>query len=54
MATIFWLCIYGVHIGEYDWTVCVRWRCSLMSNYFDHLFVFIVFLLIGEGMLLLC
>ena len=24
--------------GEYDWTVHVRWWCSLMSNYFDHLF----------------
>jgi len=24
--------------GEYDWTVCVRRRCGLMSNYFDHLF----------------
>jgi len=23
--------------GEYDWTVHVRWRCGLMSNYFDHL-----------------
>jgi len=23
--------------GKYDWTVCVRQRCNLMSNYFDHL-----------------
>jgi len=23
--------------GEYDWTVRVRRRCGLMSNYFDHL-----------------
>jgi len=23
--------------GEYDWTVHVRRRCSLMSNYFDYL-----------------
>jgi len=25
--------------GEYDWTVRMRRRCGLMSNYFDHLFV---------------
>jgi len=24
--------------GKYDWTVHVWWRCSLMSNYFDHLY----------------
>ena len=23
--------------GQYDWTVCLRPRCSLMSNDFDHL-----------------
>jgi len=23
--------------GEYDWTVRLRRRCGLMSNYFDHL-----------------
>jgi len=23
--------------GTYDWTVHLRWRCGLMSNYFDHL-----------------
>jgi len=23
--------------GEYDWTVRLRRRCDLMSNYFDHL-----------------
>jgi len=23
--------------GEYQWTVHVRWRCGLLSNYFDHL-----------------
>jgi len=23
--------------GEYDWTICARWRCGLMSNYSDHL-----------------
>jgi len=23
--------------GKYDWTVCVRWQCSLMSNYFNQL-----------------
>ena len=24
--------------GKYDWTVSVQWRCSLTSNYFNHLF----------------
>jgi len=32
------------HIGtppdEYDWTVRLRWRCGLMSNFFDHLLFF--------------
>jgi len=23
--------------GKYDWTICLRRRCGLMSNYFDHL-----------------
>jgi len=23
--------------GEYNWTIRLQWRCSLMSNYFDHL-----------------
>jgi len=23
--------------GEDDWTVHVRWRCGLVSDYFDHL-----------------
>jgi len=23
--------------GKYDWTICARWRCGLMSNYSDHL-----------------
>jgi len=27
--------------SEYDWTVRLRWRCGLMSNYFDHLFLFL-------------
>ena len=27
---------------EYDWTVRVQQRCSLMSNNFDHLFAFVV------------
>ena len=26
-----------VQPGEYDWTVCLQQRCSLMSYYFDHL-----------------
>jgi len=40
MATIFWLSIYGCTLAppsESDWTVRVRQRCGLMSNYFDHL-----------------
>jgi len=40
MATIFWLSILectSAPPGECDWTVCVWRRCSLMSNYFDHL-----------------
>jgi len=35
-----WLSTYGVHIvatREYDWTVRVRRRCGLTSNYSDHL-----------------
>jgi len=34
-------CIYGVTLappGEYYWTVRLRRRCGLMSNYFDHFF----------------
>jgi len=27
--------------GKYDWTIHLRWRCSLMSNYFDHLFTYV-------------
>jgi len=27
--------------GEYDWTVRVLRRCGLMSNYFDHLFIYV-------------
>jgi len=30
--------IYGYTPGEYDWTVRLRRRCGLMSNYFDHLY----------------
>jgi len=39
MATIFWLsmgCTLAPPV-DYDWTVHVRRRCDLMSNYFDHL-----------------
>ena len=43
VATIFWLSIYvGCTLappGEYNWTIHVQWRCSLMSNYFVHLCV---------------
>jgi len=28
--------------GEYDWTVRLRRRCGLMSNYFDHLLKVII------------
>ena len=34
--------------GEYDWTVHVRQRCCLMSNYFDHLLMLSFFLLFGR------
>jgi len=40
MATIFGFLYMGCTLappGEYVWTVRVRQRCSLMSNYFDHL-----------------
>jgi len=30
--------------GEYDWTIDVRWRCGLMSNYFDHLLLLLLLL----------
>jgi len=42
IATIFCLTV-GCTLtspGEYDWTVRVRRRCGLMSNYFEHLFFF--------------
>jgi len=28
--------------GEYDWTVRLQRRCGLMSNYFDHLFIYLL------------
>jgi len=28
--------------GEYQWTVCVRRRCGLLSNYFDHLLLLLL------------
>ena len=28
--------------GEYDWTVHVLRRCGLLSNYFDHLVIYLV------------
>jgi len=33
------MCTWGTlsPSGECDWTVCLRRRCCLMSNYFDHL-----------------
>ena len=38
MATIFWLSMYGVHIGARLNHPCAAWRrCGLMLNYFDHL-----------------
>jgi len=46
VATIFiFLCI-GCTLappGEYYWTVRVRQRCGLMSNYFDHLLSLLFF-----------
>jgi len=41
MATIFGFLYMGCKLappGEYDWTLRVRGRCGLMSNYFDHCF----------------
>ena len=26
--------------GEYDWTICLSWRCGLASNYSDHLLLY--------------
>jgi len=40
MATIFGFLYMGCTMAppeEYDWTVHLRRRCGLMSNYFDHL-----------------
>jgi len=28
--------------GEYNRTIRVRWRCGLVSNYFDHIIIIIV------------
>jgi len=33
----------GVHI---DWTIRVRWWCSLLSNYFDRLLLLLLLLLV--------
>jgi len=44
VATIFVFLYMGCTLappGEYDWTVCVRRWCGLMSNYFDHLFTIV-------------
>jgi len=30
--------------GEYDWTLHLQRQCSLMSNYFDHLLLFLLLL----------
>jgi len=41
VVTIFVFLYMGCTLApssEYDWTVPVRRRCGLMSNYFDHLF----------------
>jgi len=41
MSTIFVFLYIGctmAPLGEYDWTVRMQRRCSLMSNYFDQLF----------------
>jgi len=42
MATIFVFLYMGCTLAlpdEYDWTVRVRRRCGLMSNYFDHIII---------------
>ena len=44
MATIFGFLYKGCTLAppeEYDWTVDVRRRYGLMSNYFDHLFYYV-------------
>jgi len=28
--------------GKYDWTIRLQWRCGLMSDYFDHLFLLLL------------
>jgi len=41
MATIFGFLYMGCTLSppeEYGWTVHLRRRCGLMSNYFDHLY----------------
>jgi len=45
VATVFGFLYIGCTLaspGECDWTVHVHWRCGLMSYYFDHLFSFIM------------
>ena len=32
--------------GKYDWTVCLRQRCGFMSNYFDHLLIVVIWVLV--------
>jgi len=40
------MCAHGMahwrHQANYDWTVRLRRRCGLMSNYFDHLLLFLL------------
>jgi len=44
MVTIFVFLYVGCALmprGKYDWTIHMQRWCGLMSNYFDHLFIFL-------------
>ena len=40
-----WQCILA-QPGKYDWTIRVRQRCGLMSNYFDHMLLLLLIIII--------
>jgi len=42
-----WGCILAPP-GECGWIVCVRRRCGLLSNYFNHLFVLLSTALVNQ------
>jgi len=52
IVTIFGFLYMGCTLtppGEYNWTIHVRRRCGLMSNYFDHLLLLLLLLLLFCG-----